>query len=192
MVNSMKCFLFTHKYLMLLSTALMMIFVISSCGTHRKSVELITKDSVQTDIQTRVETRIEWKHDTVYFEIPSQGSERTTLDTISSLNNDFARSTAKILPDGSLYHDLYTIPQKIAKETDIPIEHKDSVRTEIQYKYIAKTEKIPEYIEKELNLWQRICIKGFPISILLILIFLAWKFRSPLISTLNKVIKLIK
>ena len=77
----------------------------------------LAKTQQQQD-STRVEVRKEivYVPDTVYLEIPAQTAERTTRDSTSHLENDYATSDARINTDGSLYHDLKTKPQEIPKK----------------------------------------------------------------------------
>lgn len=161
------------------------LLVVAGCCPCKKLLrtgELVSKDS--TRIETRVETRIEYKKDTFYVEIPSQTAERTTRDSTSYLENDYAESNAAIKPDGSLYHDLKTKPQSVPEEVDIPIQYKDSIRIEYQLEY----KEVPVPVEKELTLKQKICIKLFPMTLLISVVFLIYIFRKPLLRLLKKVI----
>ena len=106
------------------------VLLIGGCSPGKHLV----KTQQQQD-STRVEVRKEivYVPDTVYLEIPAQTAERTTCDSTSHLENDYATSDARINTDGSLYHDLKTKPQEIPKEVQTPVERNDS----IVYKYKA-------------------------------------------------------
>lgn len=131
----------------------------------------LAKTQQQQD-STRVEVRKEivYVPDTVYLEIPAQTAERTTRDSTSHLENDYATSDARINPDGSLYHDLKTKPQEIPKEVQTPVELNDS----IVYKYKDRT----VYVEKQMKWYD----KGFIwvgrlccIAVILLVLFLYLK-----------------
>lgn len=182
----MKTFFRDHILMYVLSAVLVsMLFIVSGCCTQRRAVEQNTtviqqKDSANTEV--RVEKVTEYKPDTVYIKIPAQIAERTTQDSISHLENDYATSDARINQDGSLYHDLKTKPQEIASGFQKPVERYDSVRTEYKTKIKYKTRTKYKEVEKELTWWQRTCIKFFPWSLALIIASLGIHFRKPIKS----------
>ena len=127
----------------------------------------LVKTQQQQD-STRVEIRKEivYVPDTVYLEIPAQTAERTTRDSTSHLENDYAESDARINSDGSLYHDLKTKPQEIPKEVQTPVERNDS----IVYKYRTVYETVEVEVERELTWWQKTQMYGFWVALLVIAI----------------------
>lgn len=167
-----------------------MLFIVSGCCTQRRAVEdttiIIDKDSANTEV--RVETRIEYLTDTVYIKIPAQMAERTTQDSTSHLENDYATSDARINQDGTLYHELKMKPQEIASEFQKPIERKDSVRTEYKtkIKYVYRTQK--KEVEKELTWWQHTCIKWFPWCLILLIIAIGYIFRKPILKITKRLL----
>ena len=96
-------------------------------------------DSTNTEYRERVI----FVPDTVFVEIPKQTAERTTADSTSHLENDYALSDARINRDGSLYHTLATKPQ--AKP--IPIDQEIVYRDSVVYKTRIKTQTKTEVIE---------------------------------------------
>lgn len=120
---------------------LLLTFIIGGCASSRRLSENIHQ---QDSVDVRVETRIEYVPDTVFIEIPAQTSERETADSTSHLENDYATSDARINPDGTLYHDLKTKPQKKPVKFEKPVERKDS--TIYKTKTVTETEivKVPE------------------------------------------------
>lgn len=161
----------------------LMLFIVSGCCTQRRVVEQNTTVIQQKDsanVEVRVEKEIVYQTDTLYINIPPQTSERTTLDSISHLENDYATSDARINQDGSLYHDLKTKPQEIPAEFQKPIERNDSVRTEYKTKtkYITLIDK--KEVEKELTWWQHTCIKWFPWCLILLIIAIGYILRKPI------------
>lgn len=188
----MKTFFRDHISMYVLSAVLVsMLFIVSGCCTQRRVVEQNTtviqqKDSANTEV--RVEKVIEYLTDTVYIKIPAQMAERTTQDSTSHLENDYATSDARINQDGTLYHDLKTKPQEIASEFQKPVERNDSVRTEYKTKtkYITLTEK--KEVEKELTWWQHTCIKWFPWCLILLIIAIGYILRKPILKITKRLL----
>ena len=116
-------------------------------------VKIETRDS----IITKVVKETKYIKDTVYLEVPAQTAERTTQDSTSHLENDYATSDARINEDGSLYHDLKTKPQRKPQEVDVPVQTTDSTTAET--KYIDREVKIE--VPRELTWWQKTQIYGF-------------------------------
>ena len=188
----MKTFFRDHISMYVLSAVLVsMLFIVSGCCTQRRVVEQNTtviqqKDSANTEV--RVDKVIEYLIDTVYIKIPDQMAERTTQDSTSHLENDYATSDARINQDGTLYHDLKTKPQEIASEFQKPVERNDSIRTEYKTKtkYITLIDK--KEVEKELTWWQYTCIKWFPWCLILFIIAIGYIFRKPILKITKRLL----
>lgn len=188
----MKTFFRDHISMYVLSAVLVsMLFIVSGCCTQRRVVEQNTtviqqKDSSNTEV--RVEKVIEYLTDTVYIKIPAQMAERTTQDSTSHLENDYATSDARINQDGTLYHDLKTKPQEIASEFQKLVERNDSVRTEYKtkIKYAIRTQN--KEVEKELTWWQHTCIKWFPWCLILLIIAIGYIFRKPILKITKRLL----
>lgn len=163
------------QFLFLISTLLLV-----SCATGRKvgTVTFLEKDSVRTEVRKEVI----YIPDTVYIKIPAQSAERTTKDSTSNLENDFASSTARINPDGTLYHDLNTKPQDKPVPTEKEVERNDSIV------YVDRFTEVPVPVEKELSWWERTCIKWFPYSIGSFLLSLVVIFRKPMLTLIRRFI----
>lgn len=157
------------KHMYLICALIAFPFVLSSC---RSQSNVVATEKQNERIETRYE-RIFIK-DTVYLEIPAQSAERTTADSSSFLENDYAASNARINPDGTLYHDLYTKPQLQPTEIDKEIERKDSIV------YREREVEVPVIIEKDLTEWQEFRLKWFGALVAVLLALLAWTFRNPL------------
>lgn len=150
---------------------LLLTFIIGGCASSRRLSENVhQRDSVDV----RVVTRIEYVPDTVFVEIPAQASERETADSTSHLENDYATSDARINPDGSLFHNLKTKPQKKPVEFEKPVERKDS----IIYKTKTVTETKIEKVHRDLTWWQKTQILGFWGCIFILMIV----YRKKIIS----------
>lgn len=77
---------------------------------------------------TRVEVRTEtvFQKDTVYLELPLLVEKVQTLDTMSVLENRYAKSEA-IVADGVLIHSLATKPVKEPIEVETKVVYRDSL-----------------------------------------------------------------
>lgn len=77
---------------------------------------------------TRVEIRTEtvFQKDTVYLELPVIEEKVQTLDTMSVLENRYAKSEA-IVTDGVLVHSLATKPVKEPVEVETKVVYRDSL-----------------------------------------------------------------
>lgn len=126
-----------------------------------------TSKSAATHVQEhrRDSTRVEYRlrtvlvPDTVYLEIPRQTSERTTRDSVSHLENDYAITDARLNADGTLLHTLFTKPQKKSVFTHKEIEYRDS----IVYRDVGSklTKTITKRVPHERSWWEQTQIYGF-------------------------------
>ena len=147
--------------------------VLASCSTY-KSVAPSEKVIVETRIEKVFET------DTVFLEVPKIIEKVVTKDTVSMLENDYARSSAAV-SDGLLSHSLETKPTRQPVEIQKEIVYRDSVI--IKDNVIVQTVEV----EKELTKWQSFKMKtgGFTLTLLVIAIVF-------LILYIIKHLKLIK
>ena len=113
------------------------------------------------------ETRIEtvYQTDTVLLEIPKIVEKVVTKDTVSVLENDYAKSQA-VISDGLLAHSLETKPVQKPVEVQTKIVYRDSVI--VKDNVIIQTVEV----EKELTGWQTFKMKtgGFTLGIIVLLI----------------------
>ena len=113
------------------------------------------------------ETRIEtvYKTDTVLLEIPKIVEKVVTKDTVSALENDYAKSQA-VISDGLLTHSLETKPVQKPVEVQTKIVYRDSII--VKDNVIVQTVEV----EKELTGWQTFKMKtgGFALGIIVLLI----------------------
>ena len=75
---------------------------------------------------THVEVRTVFQKDTVYLELPLIVEKVQTLDTMSVLENRYAKSEA-IVADGVLVHSLATKPVKEPIEVETKVVYRDSL-----------------------------------------------------------------
>ena len=73
----------------------------SSCGTVRQTCPFSQSDSTRVEVKTQTVT----KTDTVTVELPVIMERNVTLDTLSRLENAYAKSEAKVT-NGFLHHSL--------------------------------------------------------------------------------------
>ena len=113
------------------------------------------------------ETRIEtvYKTDTVLLEIPKIVEKVVTKDTVSALENDYAKSQA-VISDGLLAHSLETKPVQQPVEVQTKIVYRDSV----VFKDVVVYETVE--VEKELTGWQTFKMKmgGWMLALIVIAI----------------------
>ena len=154
-----------------MSLAGIIILIILCLLTSCKTSKGLEREQEQNRDSPRVEVRYEKViiRDTAYIEIPAQTAERTTQDSTSHLENDFATSDARINADGTLYHDLRTKPQKKPVEVEKEVERKDSIIYRDRDHYYENT------VEKEVEVnrltwWQKTQIYGLWALLLLYII----------------------
>ena len=128
-----------------------------ACATTRQAAP-----SEKTITETRIETV--YQTDTVYLEVPQIVEKVVTKDTVSVLENEFAKSAASV-SDGLLSHSLETKPVQKPVEVQTKIVYRDS----IFFKDVVSYETVE--VEKELSRWQTFKMKigGITLTILSLL-----------------------
>lgn len=132
-----------------LITFTLALLLFSSCRPGQQLVVVESRDSVRVEERVR-EVKVT---DTLFIEVPRQAAERTTADSSSHLENDYALSDARILADGSLLHTLETKPRTDTLTQELSVHAKDSII------YREKVVPQPVPIEKpmgwftQLRLW---------------------------------------
>ena len=147
-------------------------------GSCRSGKEIVyeTKDSVRVEVRTN----IVYVPDTIFVEIPAQAAERTTADSTSHLETDYAESDARINPDGTLFHSLANKPQDKPVEFQKPVVTKDSVRTEIKWRTRIQIKEV----ERKKTWWEQTKSYGFYVMVLILL----WCYRKEVIRLVRKFI----
>lgn len=159
----MRKILFTGVGALICATLILML---SSCCCKKVIAE--TNTVLQDSERTEVQIVTVYVPDTVYVDIPDQKAERTTADSVSHLETDYAKSDARINPDGTLSHSLENIPQSKPVEFQKPIEKKDS----IVYRYKYRDKEVVK--EKELSKWERTKIDYGGKAIVILLLIIAY------------------
>lgn len=151
------------------------LFILGGCRTGK----IVTPHQQKKDsTYIKVVTKTDFVTKTVYLEVPTQTAERTTRDSTSHLENDYATSDARINPDGTLYHDLATKPQDKPIPVNIPSERKDS----IVYRYRGHTVTDTVEVERELTWWQRTQMYGFWVALAALAIYIIIVNRKGIIG----------
>lgn len=150
------------------------------CSCSKKVVPPVIENNDSTNVEIRY-TKIFIK-DTVTIKVPEQSAKQTTKDSSSYLETDFATSTARILEDGTLYHDIKNKVQEIPIETEKEIESRDTTI------YKEKKVSVPVPVEKELSWREQTSIKWFPYLLGLCVLVLVYLIRKPLITLIKRYI----
>ena len=129
-----------------------------ACATSRQAAP-----SEKILVETRIETV--YKTDTVYLEVPKIVEKIVTADTVSVLENEYAKSEASV-SEGLLAHSLETKPVKQPVEVQTQVVYRDSVI--IKDNVIVQTVEV----EKELTGWQsfKMAMGGWMLGIIIFMI----------------------
>ena len=126
----------------------------------------VTRQATPSEnISTEVKVVTVYEKDTVVVEIPQIVEKVHTMDTMSVLENEFARSSAEI-SKGILSHSLETKPVQKQIEIQKEIVYKDSIV--FRDRTVVETVEV----EKPLSGWQQFKIKtgGVTVGILILLV----------------------
>ena len=129
-----------------------------ACATSRQAAP-----SEKILVETRIETV--YKTDTVYLEVPKIVEKIVTADTVSVLENEYAKSEASV-SEGLLAHSLETKPIKQPVEVQTQVVYRDSVI--VKDNVIVQTVEV----EKELTGWQsfKMAMGGWMLGLIIFMI----------------------
>lgn len=129
-----------------------------ACATSRQAAP-----SEKILVETRIETV--YKTDTVYLEVPKIVEKIVTADTVSVLENEYAKSEASV-SEGLLAHSLETKPVKQPIEVQTQVVYRDSVI--VKDNVIVQTVEV----EKPLSGWQsfKMAMGGWMLGIIIFMI----------------------
>ena len=146
------------KYSFHFFSLLLLLAAASACGAVRPLVG--TADS------TRVEVRYETVtvHDTAYVELPVIIEKIQTLDTTSTLENDYAKSEATVTA-GILSHSLETKPAQLP----VPVEKEIVYRDSIVFRDRMVTEV--KEVERQLTFWQQFKMRAGVAAMILTVLY---------------------
>ena len=129
-----------------------------ACATSRQAAP-----SEKILVETRIETV--YKTDTVYLEVPKIVEKIVTADTVSVLENEYAKSEASV-SEGLLAHSLETNPVKQPVEVQTQVVYRDSMI--VKDNVIVQTVEV----EKPLSGWQsfKMAMGGWMLGIIIFMI----------------------
>ena len=130
-------------------TSLVVICTLCQCSPCRHCPRVLPtehKDSIRVEYHERL------VHDTVKFELPVIIEKHITDDTLSIIENDYAKTVA-VVHDGLLSHDLQTKPKVIHVPVAVPV-HDTLI-------YKGEDKVVYQEVEKHLTAWQKFRLKGF-------------------------------
>ena len=129
-----------------------------ACATSRQAAP-----SEKILVETRIETV--YKTDTVYLEVPKIVEKIVTADTVSVLENEYAKSEASV-SEGLLAHSLETKPVKQPVEVQTQVVNRDSVI--VKDNVIVQTVEV----EKPLTGWQsfKMAMGGWMLGLIIFMI----------------------
>lgn len=143
-----------------LALVLLLLVIILSLLCSCASTKVVA--AKQTDsLRVQIVERLVVVRDTVEVEIPKIVEKALVMQDTSYLSNQYARSEARIQPDGGLFHSLETIPQTITKEVEVAATVRDSIV--YRDREIITTLEVP----RELTAWQRFRLSGFWVLLLI-------------------------
>lgn len=140
------------------------VLLLGGCCTCRKAATQVVE---QRHDSTRIKyrERTVYVPDTVFVEIPKQTAERTTADSVSHLENDYASTDARINTDGTLTHTLQSKPQIKPVPAEKRIEYRDSIVYRDRWRTRKNT--VTEYVEHKRSWWEQTQIYGFWAAIII-------------------------
>lgn len=144
---------------------LLLALIVCSC-----SPKIIQATTDTTRDSVRIEYRERIVRDTAYVEIPLIREISVTRDTMSHIENDYAKSEA-VVSDGVLSHSLETKRQSVPAPVVVTVRDTVIVREKAQ---TIIEQKIVE-VEKQLTKAQRRQIAGFWVLLSVMLLFVTWK-----------------
>ena len=127
------------------------------------SPKVVEKVVIETEYRDRV------VHDTAVVEIQKEVEKIVTKDTVSHLENTYAKSDAMV-SGGMLHHSLESRPQFIKVPVEVHVT--DTLVKEAE----IRTET--EYVEKPLSWWQSFKIGAFWWLCAAVVALLLWTFRK--------------
>jgi hypothetical protein len=162
--------------------------VLPSCKSHRVSTASVVTLTDRDSTATTTKTVTVYIRDTVTVMIPLQSSERTTSDSMSYLENDFACSLARINADGTFTHTLQTKSGNISIGFDKPVQTTETTTERIREIEKPVPVNVPIEVERKLTVWEKACIKSAPGLFIALLAALGYVFRKPLLAVARRFI----
>lgn len=144
--------------------------LLTACGVARPVLE---RDNTKVEVRTVVERVV----DTAWVELPVIVERVVTLDTVSVLENKYAKSEA-VVSAGRLSHSLAT---KAVREP-VKVEKEIVYRDSLVYRDQVVREEVQ--VERKLNWWQSLKMKTGGVCLIAILLIIVY-FVIKLLFNLN-------
>lgn len=121
----------------------------NSCASPKNIPQVV---ELNDSVHTSEHVQVIYIPDTAHITLPLQTIEKITPDTSSTLQTDYAESTATIT-NGLLHHTLRTLRNPIP----VPVTHKETTRDSIVYREREVPVPVPviQEVEKNLTRWQQ-------------------------------------
>lgn len=173
------------KILPILIIALVMV----SCHTAKK-VSVTPPVVVTNSDSIRVKYVESVRIDTVSIEIPLpiESVMQAVRDTASHIETSLAFSDAWINEDGTLGHSIANKDGVLHGQSIIPIINTSTTSNKQTTKEIPVPYPEPYYVDRPPNLLESIKIKAFWPMVIVLVLLIAWTFRKPLFSFLDRFI----
>ena len=136
-----------------------LILGVSSCGTVRT---LPVQDSSRAEVRVERTVRI----DTVFVQLPEVAERVTVLDTVSVLENHYAKSEA-VVSAGQLSHSLELKPARVPVAVAAETVVRDSL--------VWRDRVVEKEVERQLSSWERVKmgVGGYACVLLVVLLILS-------------------
>ena len=134
---------------------LLLLLAASACSTVRQFPTVTDSTKVEVHVVEKI------VRDTAWIELPAIMEKVQTLDTVSVLENKYAKSEASIR-SGILAHSLEVKPVK----EPVSIEVREIVRDSIIFRDRVQTQTIE--VERKLTWWQSLKMKAGSVALLVI------------------------
>ena len=161
------------------------------CGTSKTALshDAVVRDSVSERV--KIVTRTEIMPVYVKVEIPEiRELRRNVKDSTDVIENEYAKSTVTLHPDGSFDHGLETKAQRIAKAVEVPVQVADTSVVKESFKSSQEKDVITETVEVNvLRWWQKVLMWCGVAMLAIVTIWLAKTFFLPQANTVLAVIK---
>lgn len=161
------------------------------CGAAKTALshDAVVRDSVSERV--KIVTRTEFVPVYVKVEIPEiRELRRNVKDSTDVIENEYAKSTVTLHPDGSFDHGLETKAQRIEKAVKVPVQVADTSVVKESFKSSQEKDVITETVEVNvLRWWQKVLMWCGVAMLAIVTIWLAKTFFLPQANTVLAVIK---
>lgn len=175
------------KHVITLITGATLTLLLFGCATTRKAAPVLEQvTEVHDSVRVEYVERVVLVPDTLFVDIPSQTAERETRDSVSTLENDFAVSVARLTADGRLFHSLNTKPQQLAAPFDKPVVERETKASHTAAKAEAAKRTETVYVAREYTWWDKTRFYGFYGAIIFFLITYSKQIFGAVVRVIQK------